>query len=49
MPEHLKKENLTVRVPNYIVEYFKSHDNYNQLIEKILEEYYNKHKESNKK
>jgi len=42
LPEEMRKELLTIRVPKYLIDKLKIEVNYNKLIEELLERYYNK-------
>jgi len=47
LPEEQRKENLTIRIPKYLVDFYKSKHNYNQYVLKVLEEYYKNVKKDN--
>lgn len=42
VPEKERKELLTIRLPRYLIEKLRDIENYNNLIEKLLKDYFNK-------
>lgn len=40
MPEHMKKTNLTIAIRKETIEKLKKLENYNQIIQKLLDDYF---------
>jgi len=42
LPEEMLKENITIRLPKYLIDLLKKELNYNQIIQNLIERFYNK-------